>query len=68
MFLVEQQGAGTNHGARDFSNLLSLKDCEEGEGEKERETAGRLPSPAVGRSASFDNVLGSTPSSVFSGM
>lgn len=35
---------------------------------QEAHTAGRSPSPAVGRAVSFDKALGSTPSSVVSGL
>ena len=36
--------------------------------DQEAHTAGRSPSPAVGRAVSFDKALGSTPSSVVSGL
>lgn len=36
--------------------------------DEEAHTAGRGPSPAVGRAVSFDKALGSTPSSVVSGL
>lgn len=36
--------------------------------DREAHTAGRSPSPAVGRAVSFDKALGSTPSSVVSGL
>lgn len=38
------------------------------EGDQEAHTAGRSPSPAVGQAVSFDKALGSTPSSVVSGL
>lgn len=38
------------------------------EGDQEAHTAGRSPSPAVGQAVSFDKELGSTPSSVVSGL
>lgn len=36
--------------------------------DEEAYTAGKSPSPAVGRAVSFDKALGSTPSSVVSGL
>lgn len=36
--------------------------------DQEAHTAGRSPSPAVGRAVSFDKAFGSTPSSVVSGL